>query len=279
MGRGPALTDKEQSDIRQLTSEGVRPFTIAKRVKRSRNAVRRVLGRNPDAPPRVSRAGRPRKLFPDVTEKVLSGSKEGSFSARELRNFFELPVSVRLVRKLVRDAAGDWPAGCVGKCWNERAEADGEAGAEPAEQAGQSNDGECETQKMKVSFRGDIRRLWFSAEGGISELSMVLAGMFSPDECGGEGALAVADFRLRYMDDEGDWVRLSSDTELSHAIENAGDGLLRLEMVPVVRLPANGTGVQSLPALTGLSVTPATPAVEMHPTAGVSDEGACIFTT
>lgn len=274
MGRGPGLSEKEEAEIRALASTGVRPNTIAKRVKRSRTAVRNVLARDVSTR-RPKPRGPPRKLSPGVVDAVLKKSKEGALSARQLRDFFDLPVTVRSVQGLLQKSKESSPTKSPPESQKPSEETPEERKADENEEVVQSKvvqskGADAKMQRMKVSFRGEIRRLGFPSASGIGELMSVLAGMFSSPEC----PVTVSDFSVRYMDDEGDWVRLSSDAELLHAIENAEKGLLRLEMVPVQQNLPNVVVVSSMPQ-PSLSTTPGV--MQQHPS--IPDEGTCPFTT
>ena len=100
MGRGKSLTEAETAKVQTLSEEGYKPAEIARRVRRSRNAVVHVLNSRKAniCSPRI---GRPRKISPKHVRAMLRKARSGNYTHTKLRGMFRADVSVLRVQQLL----------------------------------------------------------------------------------------------------------------------------------------------------------------------------------
>src|SRR5690242_7981969 len=99
MGRGALLTDEECGRIKGLREAGQGIREIARRVKRSTDTVRRVLGGD-DSGER-KRMG-PKPLMSERAVRLLvRTAATGDFSAAQLKHELRLDVSVRTIQRVL----------------------------------------------------------------------------------------------------------------------------------------------------------------------------------
>ena len=101
MSPGTRLSDAEVAKIRTLHEEGHRPAEIARRVKRSRNAIVNVLTQK-ISKKNLKRIGRPRKISSKVMRALIRKARTGVYTAAELRRMFQIDVSVRRVQQILQ---------------------------------------------------------------------------------------------------------------------------------------------------------------------------------
>ena len=100
MDRAAHLTSAEVAVLRALAAENKSTAEIACRLNRSSNAVRNVFVKTPNHRIQEKR-GRPRKVSPKLIRALRRKGRTGKYSARELRNVFNLDCTVRRVQQSV----------------------------------------------------------------------------------------------------------------------------------------------------------------------------------
>jgi IS30 family transposase len=106
MGRGKTLSDEEKGRIRGLREAGVGIRAIARKTKRSPDAVLRVLQRLKQPPRREKRFGRPTALSEKTLRRLVRSAAKGDASAFQLKDQLSLDCSTRTVRRSI--SAVDW---------------------------------------------------------------------------------------------------------------------------------------------------------------------------
>lgn len=101
---GRKLTLEERAVIRAYRGEGLSVRSIATKVRRSPTAVHNVC-RAQDGLRRPRRRGRKPKLSARDKRRILRAARSGCYSARHLRDKFEVSVTVRRIQQLLRDDA------------------------------------------------------------------------------------------------------------------------------------------------------------------------------
>ena len=102
MGRGRSLTSKEKSIIRAL--HGEKSYQqIADTLKRSKNAVYNYL-QSLKVPKKNNKIGRPPSLTSTLKRAIVRRARTGRFNARDLKEMFNAPVSVRGVQQVLQGA-------------------------------------------------------------------------------------------------------------------------------------------------------------------------------
>lgn len=102
MGRGTRLSDEERGRIKGLHEAGLGLRAIARAVKRSTDAVQRVL----DGGGSEARGGRPPLISDRALRLLVRTAARGQCSASQLKSELLLPCSVRTVRRVLQSV--DW---------------------------------------------------------------------------------------------------------------------------------------------------------------------------
>ena len=98
MDRGKRLS--EVATVHALDEEGLRSAEIARRVKRSRNAVVNVL-KTKKSQKSMKKLGRPRKISPKVVRSMARKARTGEYTASQLRSMYGLDVNLCRVQQLL----------------------------------------------------------------------------------------------------------------------------------------------------------------------------------
>ena len=101
MGRGPHLTEYEESVIRAYHEDGLTPTEIADRLPVSRGVKRNAIASG-TRPTERKIAGKPRKIAPITCRTILHAALRGNPTARQQRNACASDVSVRTVQRLLK---------------------------------------------------------------------------------------------------------------------------------------------------------------------------------
>ncbi len=104
MESGKDITDEERSAILALAGANKSEPEIARWVKRSKTAVHQVIVKS-QARRSTTRAGRVSFLTLTTVRAILRNASNGNYSARELRDMFKCPVSVRRVQQILTNSA------------------------------------------------------------------------------------------------------------------------------------------------------------------------------
>ncbi len=102
MGRGLRVSDEEKALIRALSRAKISPAAIVKRVKRSRKAIRNVVATSASSSLSFS-IGRPPEMTKTAARVIVRRASTGDFSARELCEYYQVPVSVRRIQQLLQN--------------------------------------------------------------------------------------------------------------------------------------------------------------------------------
>lgn len=100
MGRGKPLTEEERGRLVTHSEVGLGVREIVRRVIRSTDAVRRVLGRHPPAKKKPHKDRRPILKTREV-RRVVRSAATGDFNSRQLESKFDLTCFTRTVRRLL----------------------------------------------------------------------------------------------------------------------------------------------------------------------------------
>jgi hypothetical protein len=103
MGRGPPLTDIERGRIQGLHEAGFGLRKIARQLKRSAGAVRRVLFESPTP---HKRPGPPTLLSDRELRQLVRTAARGQLTAKQLNVELKLSTSVRTIQRVL--AGVDW---------------------------------------------------------------------------------------------------------------------------------------------------------------------------
>lgn len=104
MGHGKALTKEQKGVILALSRELVPERRIAEHISKSKTAVHNFLWAQTNPKTRKP-AGRKKIVSNTMARSLLRHASTGNYSARQLRDLLDLPVSVRRVQQLLLNSA------------------------------------------------------------------------------------------------------------------------------------------------------------------------------
>lgn len=100
MCRGKALNENQKATIRAFSRELVPERVIASNIEKSKTAVRNFIWAQTNPVPK-KKGGRP-KIVPDTTVRaILRHTSTGNYTAHQLRDLLNLPVTVRRFQQLL----------------------------------------------------------------------------------------------------------------------------------------------------------------------------------
>ncbi|ETO59165.1 hypothetical protein F444_22460, partial [Phytophthora nicotianae P1976] len=94
MPRGNTFSDHEQGQMLTLRDNGWSFLYIAKRLNRSQAGIYQFL-RNPVEYNSIRRSGRPPKLTPQASRRLLRAAHTGKYSSTQLQKKLDLPIKPR----------------------------------------------------------------------------------------------------------------------------------------------------------------------------------------